>query len=141
MLPRLSLFTTGTRQIAQNVITLCKQSFIKIPPHFRHVSDFSRGSEPLHCGMCVNYRKLRESITGHLSAQWRSIKDCFRAICSFGVGLKRAKGYDREASTVNEVKSNKNPGPHFKCSGFYFQNTCKKYTNIVSNMSLGTLLA
>ena len=90
----------------------------------------------------LNSRKLREGVLGHQSVQWRFIQGCFRDICAFGVDYKRAKGYDRadfnasETSTINEVKSKKDPVSCFKCSGSHFQHTSMKYTNQSNNRFL-----
>ena len=60
------------------------------------------------------------------------MEDCFRDICAFCAGYKRAKGYDRaefdasKASIINEVKSKNDQGPCFICSGPHFQNACTK---------------
>ena len=69
------------------------------------------------------------------------MEDYFRAICAFGVGYERVKGYEfdtPEASRVNEARSKKDPGPHFTVSGPHFQNACTKYTNQASNRFVST---
>ena len=68
----------------------------------------------------LNFRNLNNSAAEHLSAYWRSMKDCLRDIHAFDVGYKRAKGYCRtdfnapEPSTINEVKSLQDPGSCFR---------------------------
>ena len=55
-----------------------------------HISDMSQiSAEGLNhyavvCGL--NNRKLKESIAGHQSAQWKSKADCFRDIHIIGTG-------------------------------------------------------
>ena len=55
----------------------------------------------------LDSRKLRESVVGHRSVQWRSMEDCFRDICASGAGHERAKDYGRvefdalQASPIN----------------------------------------
>ena len=64
-----------------------------------HLLDMSQISVECLNHYCVvyglNLRKLKDSVVGHWSVHWKSIEDCFRDICTFGVGYKRAKGYCR----------------------------------------------
>ena len=55
------------------------------------------------------------------------MEDYFRGIHAFGTGYERTKGYGRaakfdtpETSTINEVKSTKDPGPCFRRGGPHF---------------------
>ena len=43
----------------------------------------------------LNHREIKDSVVGCQSAHWKSIEDCFRDICIFEMGYKRAKGYWR----------------------------------------------
>ena len=39
-------------------------SFFQNPPHHGHVSDFSKGSEPLHCGVWPKLQEVEEKCCG-----------------------------------------------------------------------------
>ena len=80
----------------------------------------------------VNCRKVKDSFAGHWSVHYRSMKDCFNDIHIFGVEYERAKGYCKadfdspEVSTINKVKSTKDPGLCYRGGGTHFQNRCTK---------------
>ena len=40
----------------------------------------------------LNCRKLKDSVAGHKSAQWKTMEKCFRDICNINVGYEWAKG-------------------------------------------------
>ena len=117
--PGFFFFTTRPGWTAQNVFTLCKWALIKNPSHLQTCLRFQWRvwTITLWCMAWTpeNWGKVYAGTPK--SMQWRSVEDCFRDICAFGAGYKRAKGYGRaefdaqEASTINEVKSKKDPGP------------------------------
>ena len=78
-------------------------------------------------------RRLEDGVAGHWDTHWRSMKDCFRDICALDASYKRDKGYciaefdNPEASTINTVKSTKDPGLYFRCGGPHLQNRCTKH--------------
>ena len=47
----------------------------------------------------LNCRRLKESIVGHQSVQWKTMEDCSRNICNIGAWYDRAKGYAEQIST------------------------------------------
>ena len=92
-----------------------------------HVSNFSRGLSHYTIVHGLHCRKLKDSVGGYWSAHWKSMEDCFRDICTFGAGYDRDKGYCKadfnvtKPSTINEVKSTKDPELCFTCSVPHFQ--------------------
>ena len=38
----------------------------------------------------LDCRRLKDSVVGHQSMQWKMIEDCFRDICNFGAGYEKA---------------------------------------------------
>ena len=72
-------------------------------------------------------RKLKDSMAGHKSAQWKMMDECFIDIINISVGYEYAKGYCRakfsilDASGINEIKTIKKTGPHYRCRGTHLQ--------------------
>ena len=115
-----------------------------------HTSDMSQISVkdlnhyPAVCGL--NCRKLKKKCCGTLECTLEvNGKIASEMSVIFGADDKRAKGYCRaesnaqEASTLNEVKPTKDPGPCFRSSGPHFQNRCTKHRNQPNNKSKSTL--
>ena len=77
-------------------------------------------------------RNVKDSDAGHQSMHWMLLEDCFKHICAFCVGYKRVRCYGRagfnakKSSTINKIKSTKDPGPCFRCKRHHAQ---KKYIN------------
>ena len=71
------------------------------------------------CGLYC--RRIKDSVVGHQTVQWKTMKDCFRDIHNIDAGYRRAKGNCRvdlknpEALTSSKVKTTKEPGPCHKC--------------------------
>ena len=121
----------GSDELLKMYYTMWTSSF-QNPLHFRNSQILAEGLNHYTAMYGLNSRKLKDSAVGHWSTQWRSMEDCFRNICAFAVGYKTAKDYGRaefhaqKVSTINEVKSKKDPGPCFRCGGPHFQNSDTK---------------
>ena len=61
-----------------------------------HTSDMSRilaeGLSHYTVVYCLNCRRLKGSVVGHPSTQWKMMEDCFRDIHNIGAGYEKAKG-------------------------------------------------
>ena len=81
----------------------------------------------------LNSANLSDKVAGHQSAHLNTMEECFRNIHAFGTGYETAKGYSRadfdapDALTISGVRSTKEQGPCFKCSGLHYQNMYTKY--------------
>ena len=79
----------------------------------------------------LNCGRLKDSVVGHQSTQWKIMEDCFRDICNIGAGCERAKGYCRakfntpEASMITKVKIMKEPGSCYNCTNHKSNNNNK----------------
>ena len=112
-----------------------------------HGSDMSRISlEDLdHYAMVngLNCSKLKDSITGHRSKQWKMM-ECFRDIHNIGTGYESAKGYCRaefntpDAPCTAEAKTMQKAGPCYICGGPYFQHNCTDKYGTSSNFHTQT---
>ena len=90
-----------------------------------HASDMSRisvkGTKHYAVVYGLNCRKLKNSVAGHRSAQWKMIEECFRDICNISVGYEQAKGYCRakfsipDVSGIHEITGVKKIGPCYRC--------------------------
>ena len=62
----------------------------------------------------LNCRRLKDSVVGQWSTQWKTMKDCFRDIHNIGTGYEKAKDYYRakynipETSVITEFKTMRN---------------------------------
>ena len=66
----------------------------------------------------------------HTRGQWKTASGISALLVQAMKGPKAIADFDApEASTINEVKSTKNPGLCFRCSGPHFQNRCTKHRN------------
>ena len=94
----------------------------------------------------LNYRRLKDSVVGHHSTQWKMMEDCSRDICNIDAEYERAKGYYRaklntqEASMITEVKTTKQPGPCYKFRGPHSQNNCTNHKNDKNNFQNKTTM-
>ena len=79
----------------------------------------------------LNSVKLKDKVVGHWSAYRKTMGYCFSDIHVFSARNERSKGYSADIHTqevpiIKEVKSTKEPGPCFKCSGPHFERKCTK---------------
>ena len=87
----------------------------------------------------LNCRRLKDSVVGHWNMQCKTMGYCFRDIHTIGAGYQRVKGYCKadfnipEASTITEVKTMKEPGLSYRCSGLLFQNDCTDHKSNTIN--------
>ena len=104
-----------------------------------HTSDMSRisveGTNHYAVVYSYNCRKLKDSVAGHWSAQWKNMEECIRNICNISVGHEQTIGYCTaefimsDASGVNEIKAVKMTGWCYRCRGQHLQHECKNNDN------------
>ena len=84
----------------------------------------------------LNCRKLKDSIMGHQSTQWKMMEECFMHIHNIGAGYEGAMGYcipkfnTPDISCITDVKTMRKTGPGYRCRVPHFQCNC---TNSSSN--------
>ena len=72
-----------------------------------HISDMSRISVEVPCHYAavydLNCRKLKDSIIGHQSVEWKMIEECLRDIHNKGARYEWAKGYCRAEFNIPDT--------------------------------------
>ena len=109
-----------------NVLTSGWWAFVKYSSYDRHVSNPSRRYNHYTGVYGINSNKLKDKDVGHQRTYWRTMKYCISDIHAFGARYERTNCYSRtdfhaQEVPINKVKSIKEPGPCYKCSGPHFQ--------------------
>ena len=104
-----------------------------------HISDLFRFSAevPNHYAVVygLNCKKLKDSMAGHWSAQWKMREEYFRDICNISMGSEWAKAYCRakfsipDRSVFNKIKAMKKTGQCYKCGRPHLQHECTSNGN------------